>query len=165
MADAETVCEQTYPLSAVVQAYTDTLFRISFSITGSAADTEDILQNVFLKYHTKKPLFRSWEHCKAWLIRVTINESKNLLRFRSKRQSMDIDALAEVLPSPAEQGIFLDILLLPDRYKTVLYLYYVEGYKTAEIAQMLGISPAAVRKRLEKGRKQLKLMYDREAVL
>lgn len=165
MTSIETVCEQTYPLCEVVQAYTDTLFKIGFSITGSAADSEDILQNVFLKYYTKKPLFRSWEHCKAWLIRVTINESKNLLRFRVRRQAADIDDLAEILPSRIEQGIFMDILLLPDKYKTVLYLYYVEGYKTDEIAQMLKISPAAVRKRLEKGRKQLKLIYDEGAIL
>ena len=118
-----------------------------------------------MKYYTKKPLFRSWEHCKAWLIRVTINESKNLLRFRVRRQAADIDDLAEILPSRIEQGIFMDILLLPDKYKTVLYLYYAEGYKTDEIAQMLKISPAAVRKRLEKGRKQLKLIYDEGAIL
>ena len=96
---------------------------------------------------------------------MTINESKNLLRFRVRRQAADIDDLAEILPSRIEQGIFMDILLLPDKYKTVLYLYYAEGYKTDEIAQMLKISPAAVRKRLEKGRKQLKLIYDEGAIL
>ena len=141
------------------------VFRIAFSYLKDRELAEDVLQNVFLKYYTKKPLFRSWEHCKAWLIRVTINESKNLLRFRVRRQAADIDDLAEILPSRIEQGIFMDILLLPDKYKTVLYLYYAEGYKTDEIAQMLKISPAAVRKRLEKGRKQLKLIYDEGAIL
>ena len=70
--------------------------------------------------------------------------------------------LEEILPDREQQEVFRDILLLPARYKIVLQLYYVEGYKTAEIAEILKISPAAVRKRLEKGRKQMKLIYTEE---
>ena len=142
-------------LEQIVTQYTDMLFRISYSMCGIAADAEDILQNVFLKLCAKRPHFRDDAHCRAWLIRVTINETKNALRFRAVRREEDIAPLEEILPDREQQEVFRDILLLPARYKIVLQLYYVEGYKTAEIAEILKISPAAVRKRLEKGRKQI----------
>lgn len=145
-----------FDLQGVIEQYTDMLFRISFSMTGSAADSEDILQNVFLRFHLKKPRFSGEAHCKAWLIRVTVNETKSFLRFRTRTRTVDLDALAEVLPDKAEAGVFRDILLLQPKYQAVMHLHYVEGYKTAEIADILEISPAAVRKRLETGRKQLK---------
>lgn len=165
MEAVEAECLQAFELADIVETYTDTLFRISFSMTGSAVDAEDILQNVFLKYHTKKPLFRGEEHCKAWLIRATINECKNFLRFRALRRTEDIAPLEEILPDRSERSIFKDILLLSPKYRLVLHLHYVEGYKTAEVADILKITPAAVRKRLEKGRKQLRLIYDGEALL
>lgn len=149
-------------LERLVEQYTDMLFRISYSMCGVAADAEDILQNVFLKLWTKRPVFQSDAHCKAWLIRVTVNETKNALRFRTLRREVDIAPLAEILPDRGQQAVFQDVLLLPQKYKIVLHLYYVEGYKTAEVAEILRISPAAVRKRLEKGRKQLKLIYTGE---
>lgn len=149
-------------LEQIVTQYTDMLFRISYSMCGIAADAEDILQNVFLKLCVKRPRFRDDAHCRAWLIRVTINETKNALRFRAVRREEDIAPLEEILPDREQQEVFRDILLLPARYKIVLQLYYVEGYKTAEIAEILKISPAAVRKRLEKGRKQMKLIYTEE---
>ncbi len=146
----------------IVRMYTELLFRISYSMSGNAADAEDVLQNVFLKYCVKRPHFRDGAHCKAWLIRVTVNETKNMLRFRALRRTEDLTPLAEILPDHEQQAVFQDILLLPEKYKIVLILHYVEGYKTAEIAEILKISPAAVRKRLEKGRKQLKLIYTEE---
>ena len=150
--------ECTFPLEEVVSAYADMLFRIGFSMLGSADDTEDILQNVFLKYHMKHPVFADAEHCKAWFIRVTINETKNFLRFRKRRKKLEEDAMEVV--SGTEDRAALDALMrLPAKYKAVMYLYYVEGYKSAEIAQIVGISPGAVRKRLVKGRDKLKAIY------
>lgn len=80
-------------LEQIVTQYTDMLFRISYSMCGIAADAEDILQNVFLKLCVKRPHFRDDAHCRAWLIRVTINETKNALRFRAVRREEDIAPL------------------------------------------------------------------------
>lgn len=60
-------------LEQIVTQYTDMLFRISYSMCGIAADAEDILQNVFLQLCVKRPHFRDDAHCRAWLIRVTID--------------------------------------------------------------------------------------------
>ena len=147
-----------FPLEEVVSAYTDMLFRIGFSMLGSADDTEDVLQNVFLKYHAKRPAFVDGEHCKAWLIRVTINETKNFLRFRKRRRKLEEDAM-EVVPGTADRSALDALMRLPTKYKVVMHLYYVEGYKSAEIARIVGITPGAVRKRLVKGREKLKAIY------
>ena len=146
----------------ILDVYGDAVLRLTYTYVHNMSDAEDILQNAFLKLCVKRPHFRDDAHCRAWLIRVTINETKNALRFRAVRREEDIAPLEEILPDREQQEVFRDILLLPARYKIVLQLYYVEGYKTAEIAEILKISPAAVRKRLEKGRKQMKLIYTEE---
>ncbi len=149
-------------LEEAVAEYADMLFRIAFSVTGCAADAEDILQNVFLKFHTKKPQFNDAEHVKAWLIRVTENEAKSLLRFQKRRKRLAEDA-APLLPEARDRAVMESLLRLPPKLKTAMYLYYVEGYGSAKIAGMLGISDAAVRKRLEKGRIKLKEIYLEES--
>lgn len=63
----------------VVEKYTNTVYRLAFSRTKSSHDAEDIMQNVFMKFIKYDIDFKSEEHIKAWLIKVTINLSKNLL--------------------------------------------------------------------------------------
>ena len=93
-------------LEQIVTQYTDMLFRISYSMCGIAADAEDILQNVFLKLCVKRPHFRDDAHCRAWLIRVTINETKNALRFRAVRREEDIAAAGRDPAGPGAAGGF-----------------------------------------------------------
>lgn len=147
-----------FSLEAAVQAHTQMLFRIAFSMTGSPDDAEDILQNVFLKYHLKHPAFADSEHCKAWLIRTAVNETKDFLRFR-KRQLRLSENAAQVLPREQDRTVMEALLALPVKYQSVLYLFYVEGYRAEEIGKMVGVSSAAVRKRLQKGRAALKSIY------
>ena len=134
------------------------LFRIAFSMTGSPDDAEDILQNVFLKYHLKHPAFADAEHCKAWLIRTAVNETKDFLRFRKRQLKLSENA-ALVLPREQDRTVMEALLALPVKFQSVLYLFYVEGYRAEEIGKMLGTSSAAVRKRLQKGREALKAIY------
>ena len=145
-------------LEEAVTAYTQMLFRIVFSMTGSPDDAEDILQNVFLKFHLKHPAFADSEHCKAWLIRTAVNETKDFLRFRKRQLKLSATA-AEVLPREQDRTAMEALLALPVKLQSVMYLFYIEGYRAEEIGQMLGLSSAAVRKRLQKGREALKSIY------
>ena len=147
-----------FPLEEAVQTYTHMLFRIAFSMTGNSDDAEDILQNVFLKYHLKRPDFSDSEHCKAWLIRTAVNETKDFLRFRKRQLKLSENA-AQVLPREQDRTVMEALLALPVKFQSVLYLFYVEGYRAEEIGKMLGLSSAAVRKRLQKGREALKSIY------
>ena len=147
-----------FSLEEAVTTYTQMLFRIAFSMTGSPDDAEDILQNVFLKFHLKRPAFTDSEHCKAWLIRTAVNETKDFLRFRKRRLKLFATA-AEVLPREQDRTAMEALLALPVKLQSVMYLFYVEGYRAGEIGEMLGLSSAAVRKRLQKGREALKSIY------
>lgn len=66
--------------------YGDMLYRIAFLYLSNAQDAEDVLQEVFIKLLYSSPEFKSSEHEKAWLIRVTQNQCKNLLRSPKRKK-------------------------------------------------------------------------------
>lgn len=144
-----------------VEKYGDMLFRICYSILNNKYDAEDAVQETFLKYMTKAPLFKDSDHEKAWLIKVATNISKNMCRFNSSHATQNIDDLRNIGISNDDRDIFTLIMQLPPKYKIVLNLYYIEGYKANEIAQITGASPVTVRKQLQYGRKLLKLALER----
>ena len=147
-----------------VEKYSKMLFRISYGMLMNEHDAEDALQETFIRYMTKAPLFRDSEHEKAWLIKVVTNVSKNMLRFRTYQASNSILQLSSGGVDEADRDIFEIIMNLPAKYKTVLDLYYIEGYKANEIANIIGISPVAVRKRLQYGRTLLKDEMERNGM-
>ena len=145
-----------------VEKYSQMLFRICYSILCNKHDAEDALQETVLKYMTKAPLFKDDDHEKAWLIKVATNISKNICRFNSRHATENLNEFREIGISDSDRDIFEIIMHLPVKYKVVLDLYYIEGYKANEIAHILNISPVAVRKRLQYGRKILKSEIERD---
>ncbi len=145
-----------------VEKYSQMLFRICYGILQNKADAEDALQETFLRYMLKAPLFRDSEHEKAWLIKVATNISKNMSRFNSRHAAENLDELRSIGVSDNDRDIFELIMHLPSKYKIVLDLYYIEGYKANEIAEITNVSPVAVRKRLQYGRKLLKAELERK---
>ncbi len=144
-----------------VKKYSQMLFRICYSILGNKQDAEDALQETFLRYMLKAPLFKDSDHEKAWLIKVATNISKNMCRFNSRHASENFDELRSIGVKDSDRDIFELIMNLPSKYKIVLDLYYIEGYKANEIAQIINVTPVTVRKRLQYGRKLLKTELER----
>lgn len=149
----------------LVDKYSSLIFRISYCILCNRDDAEDAVQETFLKYFTKAPEFNSEEHRKAWLIKVSANTSKNMLMLRMRREAVNIEDVEDIGISENDYEIFELIMSLPAKYKIVLTLYYVEGYKCREIAEIINISEDAVRKRLQKGRELLKKEFEMEELL
>lgn len=139
-----------------VEKYSKMLFRICFSFLLNEADAEDALQETFVRYMTKAPLFRDSDHEKAWLIKVATNVCKNMLRFKKLHNHVNLSEIGNICVSPEDADTFEAIMRLPSKYKVILDLYYMEGYKANEIASLLSISQVAVRKRLQYARKMLK---------
>lgn len=141
------------------EKYAKLLFRIAFIQLGSTHDAEDVLQNVFMKLLYNAPEFKDEEHEKAWLIRVTQNHCKNVLKSAAHRNNC---ALNHEIVSDKEADITaaLDISMkikaLPPNYKTAVFLYYYEDLTTDEISKILKISKSAVKMRLKRGRELLK---------
>ena len=139
--------------------YGEMLYRIAFVLLGNTDDTEDILQEVFITFLYNSPEFKTKEHEKAWLIRITQNKCINLLKSSSKK-SVSIDELQ--LPTYSENNeekidIVKNILSLPHKYKTAVILYYYNDYSVEEIAKILKISKSAVKMRLKRAREILKI--------
>ena len=152
-------------IETIVNKYGNMLFRIAFTMLGNSFDAEDAVQETFIKYMNKSPEFKSSEHEKAWLIRVVTNKCRDILRFRSKNNSLDIETLKECEMEEKDERIISALFSLPEKFKTVLYFYYVEEYTVNEIASIIGRTPSAVKMRLQKGRKILKDTYLEEVNL
>ncbi|MCM1388158.1 MAG: sigma-70 family RNA polymerase sigma factor [Bacillus sp. (in: Bacteria)] len=141
----------------IITAYGDLLYRTGIMILGNPQDVQDVLQEVMLKVLQKKPEFHDSEHEKAWLLRVTINLCKDMLRFRRRHQYLPLDELEiEAAADTADKELIQEIMLLPPRWKIVLLLHYVEGYSLKEIADILAISENAVKKRMQRAKKGLR---------
>ena len=121
------------------------------------------LLHLFIK--TNSPEFNDEEHRKAWLIKVSANISKNMLMFRLRRETVNIDNIENIGITQDDYEIFGLIMNLPSKYKVVMTLYYVEGYKSREIAEIIDINEDTVRKRLQKGRELLKKEFEKEQLL
>lgn len=144
--------------------YKATIYRMAFAYLKNNEECEDAMQEVFLKLLLSAPPFETSEHEKRWLIRVTVNYCKNNLKlfWNSRRGSIEE---IEQLPADAEEKAILEeILNLPEKFKIVIYLYYVEGYKCAEIAEILDMKESAVKMRLKKGRELLKIQWEKGEV-
>ncbi|NLO62420.1 MAG: RNA polymerase sigma factor [Clostridiaceae bacterium] len=144
------------------QAYlrnVDTVFRVCFIyLKQSRADLEDAVQDTFLKLIKADKRFESLEHEKAWLIVTATNTCKNYLKSKWKRDVVLNDQLFSNRGSEDQfsdldnNTVIQGVMDLPAKYKTIIYLYYYEGYKTEEIAKLLKKKPATVRNLLHRAR-------------
>lgn len=142
----------------VISDYGDTVYKIAFSYCKSRADAEDIYQEVFIKYFKHTEIFESNIHEKAWLIRVTINCSKSLLRSYWYKRIIPLEENLDISVYTDEQSDVLNAVLeLPVKYREVIHLYYYEGYSTKEIASILSRKETTVRTQLQRGREMLKI--------
>lgn len=146
----------------IVYTHGDMLFRICLVMLGNKTDAEDALQETILKYLQKAPVFRDAEHEKAWLITVATNQCRDMLRFRLRHPQVDITYIKEMATTPKKGDVLQAVMMLPESFRTVMVLYYVEEYKVAEIASMIGKTVSAVKMRLQKGRKLLEETYRKE---
>jgi len=141
-------------LTYAIDNYSNMIIRIAYNYTRNKHDAEDILQDVFLQL-LKAPPFESQAHFKAWLIRVTINKAKNLLKASSKKRTLPLEAAQNKFVPTTER--FLDLIEnLNKKERILLYLFYFEGYTAKEIADMLKIKERAVLMRLSRARAKLK---------
>lgn len=141
-----------------IEEYSDTVNRICFLYLKNKADTEDIFQNVFLKYAINEKIFASQEHEKAWFIRVTINECKDLLKKFFRRKTVSLEDIKEKVPSLDNHysEVLEAVLELPEKYRNVIYLHYYEGYTAQQISQIIRKNVNTVYTLLTRGKKMLK---------
>lgn len=129
------------------------VYRLAFAYARSKADADDIFQEVFLRYYRRAPAFQSEEHRKAWLLRVTINRAKSCL----SKMPHEPQETADAAPFSAPESLELHeaLLRLAPKYRTVIHLFYYEGYTAEEIGALLHRKPSTVRTQLTRARSRL----------
>ena len=152
----------TDDIETIVHTYGNMLFRLCLITLGNSSDAEDVVQETFIKYMQKRPVFENTEHEKAWLITVATNRCKDILRFKNRHPVVDVDEIKEFTKDATDSGILEALMTLPEKFRMVLVLYYVEEYSIAEIAKVIGKTPSAVKMRLQKGSRLLRETYQKE---
>lgn len=149
----------------LVATYADTILRVSYTYLHNTQDAEDICQEVLLKTLGRAKSFESGDHERAWIIRVTINAAKDLLKRQTGRDTVALDEISEPaaprrtteheLEARAE-GVLERVMALPLEYREAIYLHYYEGYSIKQIAAIVHASESAVATRLSRGRSKLR---------
>lgn len=151
----------TQELERLITLYRGTVFRVAFNYVKNFEDAEDISQDAFVKLYTCDDSFAADENIKAWLIRVAINLSKNLLKQSRRRGQAELPADIPY-EDRGDIALYDCIQRLKPEYSGVIYLFYYEGYSVKEIAKLCGLTSAAVRTRLCRGRERLREMLLKE---
>ncbi|MCI5591441.1 MAG: RNA polymerase sigma factor [Ruminococcus sp.] len=134
--------------------YTDTVYRVAVHNTRCKSDAEDVTQEVFVKLLESSKKFKDGEHLKAWLIRVTINECRTLMR----KYSRETEQSAEIADCAVYDGdsVLETVKALPENYRNAIYLHYYEGYTAKEIGKILDSKENTVLSWLSRGRAALR---------
>ena len=144
----------------LVDKYADTLFRIAIQNTGVTQEAEDIVQDVFLAMLKNLP-FESEEHAKRWLIRVTVNKCRDYLR-AARRKNLPLEENIAGTYCHQDSDVLQQLQKLQPLDRTIVYLFYFEGYNAKEIAIMVGKTRNAVAIRLMRAREALKGLLEEE---
>lgn len=149
---------------SLAETYKDTVFRIALNYLGNTYDADDIVQDVLMKLFISNKHFASDDHARYWIIRVTINTCKNVLRssWKNKNLSLDESVATTSFEQKDQESLYLIVMGLPEKYRTVLYLFYYEEFSVKEISKILKLKVTAVTTRLSRAREQLKEVWKDE---
>lgn len=136
----------------------DIVYRVAMSYCKNKYDAEDVVQNVFMKLIQSGVEFNDELHIRKWLVKVTVNECKNLWKSFWRRKVSSIDAIDEKpeFTTDDKSELYYAVMNLSSKYRIVIHLYYYEGYSVKEISEIIGIKETTIQTRLMRARKELK---------
>lgn len=142
-------------LELAIKEYAHRVQSLAFVYLKNRFDAEDVAQEVFITYFRKAPKFDSRQKEKAWLMKVTVNRCKSLLRAKYRQE---LPLTEDISYLPAEESTLMQaVLALEEKYRLPIHLHYYEGYSLEEIAKVLHVRPGTVGSWLSRGREKLKL--------
>ena len=146
----------------IYETYLTTVYRVAYSYMKNQYDSEDAVQETFLRLMRQTKPMKDETHLKGWLIVTVSNVCRDMLRRRAREP-----VALELYTEPAKESPQIDelmeaILRLPEKYKTAVYLYYYEGYSVKEIAELLDSVPNTVKSWLKRAREQLRELLEED---
>lgn len=144
-------------IAEIYSRHVKTIYRVCFTYMKNSADTEDIVQETFVKLIKSGGVFENEEHEKAWLIRTATNLCKdNLRHWWRKRENLEDYENTQGTDNFQVDNTLEAVMSLPDKYKTVVYLYYYDGYNSVEISSILSKPQSTIRNYLHEARNILR---------
>ena len=141
----------------LANTYADAILRLSYAYLKNTQDAQDVCQTVFVRLLTEPREFESGEHERAYILRMAANACKDLLKSPWRRRTCDLEACAQVpAPETSDGSVLAAVNQLPAHYRSVIYLFYYEGYQASEIGETLGVPTATIHTRLARGRARLR---------
>jgi len=154
------------PVEYVVPKYQTNLYQAAFAILQDVADAQDAVQMVFIKYHRLNLDYENEDHIRRWLFRSALNQAKDIRRsfWRKNRAELTdgVHQTAALYQDPLDRHLFESVSRLHEKYRVMLQLFYYEEFSIREIAEVITLSEAAVKKRLSRGREMLREMLEKE---
>ena len=147
----------------IVRTYADMVYKIAYRYVANPTDADDVFSETFLTYFKKERTFHDEEHRKAWLIRVTINCAKDLLKSKAPWEELNEAIAGESAPAlcPEEHlDLHAAIQQLRLEYRETICLYYLEGLSVQDISAVLGRSENTVKTHLARGREKLRTFLE-----
>lgn len=148
----------------VARTYGDMIYRVAYHGLKNRPDAEDVMQTVLLKLIESKVEYASQDHLKHWLLRVTVNESRKLLRSFWRRTSVPLEEWRDgpVLEDLEKEELFRAVMGLEAKYRLTIYLYYYEGCTVSEVAAAMKAKPSTVQTWLLRARERLRRELSQE---
>ena len=142
-------------ITQIYNRQVETVYRVFFSFMKNRAETEDLVQETFLRLIKSGKQFENERHERAWLIVTASNLCKDTLKNWYRRHE-DIEEYLHLEGASGVSNPVLEAVLeLPEEYKDAVYLYYYEGYSTSEIAVHCRCAEGTIRSRLSRAKKKL----------
>lgn len=160
--------EEQITAQAAIDRYADMVYRLALSQMKNTTDADDLFQEVFVRLVRHVQDLESWEHVKAWLIRVTINCAK---KHYEQYWNRNVDYMeepecvadaGEFYEPPEEHPVREAVQKLPPKYRLVIHLYYYEELPVAEIARLTEQKESTVKSQMHRAREMLKKILGRE---
>lgn len=149
------------------QKYASIVFRTAYNFLLNKDDAEDIVQEVFIKYFISNKTFNDDDHEKAWILTVTANLSKNVLRSKS-RQNLELDDTIKIVDNKFEKETtnHLDLeeamIRLTANQRLVIYLFYYEQIPIKNIAKIMKSNENTVKSHLLRAKSKMKTYLEKE---
>lgn len=139
------------------RTYSDTIFRVAYHAVRSRPDAEDVTQTVLLKLYEHDKPFQGEDHLKFWLLRVTVNECRRLLRAPWRRKVVSLEEWDGPAENREEGEVLEAVMAMEPKYRLSIYLYYYEGCSVCEVAQALHAKESTVQTWLQRAREKLRV--------
>lgn len=151
----EQLCNQ------IIEKHGDMVLRLAYNQTKNKTEAEDVFQEVFMRLIKNYEKIQDAEHCKAWLIRTTINCSKSIFLSGYYKHTTELE-YESGKEDEHKSEVYYAVMALPKKYRSVVYLFYYEGYSIQEIASLLKKNENTIKTHLSRARDQLKTMLKGE---